>query len=103
VWEEGQCRAQVSLSCRSKSARALARGAAPTHLRFPEFQLWLEFLLQAKGPLWSAASTLPFRHTPPFRLAPPLGVGARVLSPAQWLIRQSPPLVPSSVPLPLSV
>lgn len=41
----GQCRAQVSLSGRSKSARALAKGTAPTHLRFPEFQLWLELLL----------------------------------------------------------
>lgn len=85
---EGQCRARarVSLGGRSKSARAPARAASPTHLRFPEFQLWLELLLQAKRLLWPTASTLPFQgHTPPFSLAPPLGVGAGVLSPAQWV------------------
>lgn len=71
----------------------------PTHLRFPEFQLWLELLLQAKGLLWPTASSLPFQgHTPPFSLAPPLGVGAGVLSPAQWVDKTG-PSGPFGVPL----
>lgn len=81
----------MSLGGRSKSAWALAKAASPTHLRFPEFQLWLELLLQAKGLLWPTASTLPFQgHTPPFSLAPPPGVGAGVLSPAQWVDKTDP-------------
>lgn len=94
----GQCRAragvqrtQESLGGRPKSARAPAKAASPTHLRFPEFQLWLELLLKAKGLLWPTAPTLPLQaHTPPFSLAPPLGVGAGVLSPAQWVDKTAP-------------
>lgn len=101
VGMRGQCRARapVSLGGRSKSARALAKAASPTHLRFPEFQLWLESLLQAKGLLWPTASSLPFQgHTPPFSLAPPLRVGAGVLSPAQWVDKTG-PSGSSNVPL----